>query len=203
MSEGKVSIGLRGWRFDESEVFDESGDFRSLDEMPEDVRVRLTRLVTVFDAPCDACWLVHGDEGIAKCNVSEVVYGEPYAEVTLCAEHERDFYYWYQEAGGARHAGTEAFQEEFHEWFAGGGRAPDWFEGPEHVQTDPERTPDPDVPDLETLNVELPEEERERLDVRELAGDDLDDRDEDEGGGEGDPADLDLEDVDLDAEYPG
>jgi len=37
MSE-KISIGLRGWRFDEDEVFTETGEVRPFDEISDDTR---------------------------------------------------------------------------------------------------------------------------------------------------------------------
>ncbi|MFB6121450.1 MAG: hypothetical protein ABEJ68_10080 [Halobacteriaceae archaeon] len=196
---GKVSIGLRGWRFDESEVFDEDGNFRRVSELPDDARDRLLRLTAIHDEPCDACYLVHGDANIEAANVAEVVYGEPYAEVLLCADHERDFYYWYFEAGGEEHRGTERFQDEFHEWFATGNRAPEDYEGLEHVETGPADVPTPAVPDAEATRVELPEEERRRYNLREMrietgaqASEEID------PGGD----DIDDSDVDLDVDYP-
>jgi hypothetical protein len=197
----KVSIGLRGWRFDEDAVFDDDGWFRPLDEMPADARERLSRLAAIHDDPCDACWLVHGDEEIHRCNVAEVVYGEPYAEVTLCADHEPDFTYWY-ETEGSEYRGTAEFQDRFHEWFAAGGRAPEDYGAVEHVETDPDDVPDPDV-DQAVRTVELPEEQRERYDLRTgeyyegEAADRADGPDESEDD-EIDPADLDG----LDREYP-
>jgi len=179
----KVSIGFRGWRFEEDEVFDERGDYRDFDEMPEDASQRLRRLPTLMDRPCDACYLRHGDDDTER-NTPAAVYGEPRAEVLLCAEHEVDFYYWFLEDGGEQHRGTDELQAAFREWFADGGRAPDWYDGPEHVATDPAATPDPDIPDPEIHNVELPESEQSSIDLRpEMEGAD----------------DLDL---DLDAEYP-
>lgn len=165
---GKVSIAFRGWRFDEGEVFDENGDFRALDEMSRDTSRRLVRLSVLKDLPCDACWLVHGDENIRRCREPTVVYGEPMSEVLLCDEHERDFYYWYQEAGGSEYAGSEAFEDAFHEWFADGNRAPDEYESPEHVETEPDRVPEPDVPDPSAFNRELPEDEQVNIDLRDV-----------------------------------
>ena len=52
---GKVSIALRGWRFDEAEVFDEDGEIRPLEEMSEETRKRLVRLRVVAGEPCDPC----------------------------------------------------------------------------------------------------------------------------------------------------
>ena len=144
---GKVSIGLRGWRFDESEVFDDDGAYLPIDEMPPDVRKRIVRLSALVTKPCDACWLVHGDEEIARANVAAVVYGEPLSEVLLCAEHENDFLYWYREDGGSRYRGEDELQDAFYEWFDDGSRAPDDYAGVEHVDTDPDDLPDPPIPE--------------------------------------------------------
>ncbi|WP_135828481.1 hypothetical protein [Halorussus halobius] len=179
---GKVSIGLRGWRFEESDVFTENGEFKPTDEMPDDARKRLVRLQALVTAPCDACWLIHGDAGLDECNVADVVYGEPLAEVVLCADHEPDFLYWFAEAGGDRFKGQQELQDEFHEWFADGGRAPEGYAGVEHVETDPEDVPEPPEPDPEALNVDQPGEEQRRIDLRQ----ELDE----------------PEDLDLDADYP-
>lgn len=140
---GKVSIGLRGWRFSESDVFGSDGRFKPFDEMPEDVASRISRLTALVNAPCHACYLVHGAGHFGACNVAEVVYGEPMDEVVLCADHETDFLYWYREAGGERLRGDPALADAFHEWFDGGGRAPEGYEGMEHVDTDPEHLPEP------------------------------------------------------------
>lgn len=163
---GKVSIGLRGWRFEESEVFDEDDEYRPLSEMDEDVRARLLRLTSLVDEPCDACWLIHGDENIRQCNPTEVVYGEPLAEVVLCADHEADFVYWYAEEGGEAYRGQAELQDAFHEWFADGGRAPEGYGGIEHVDTDPDDVPEPPEPDAEALDALMPEEDHERIDIR-------------------------------------
>jgi hypothetical protein len=178
----KVSIGFRGWRFDEDEVFDERGDYRDFEEMNDDASARLRRLPALMDRPCDACYLLYGDDDEAR-NAPAAVYGEPRAEVLLCDEHERHFYYWFLEEGGDQYRGTEALQEAFREWFADGNRAPEWYDGPEHVATDPADMPDPDIPDPEVVNVELPEDERARIDLR-------------------DGIDAEETDLDLDAEYP-
>lgn len=162
---GKVSIGLRGWRFEESDVFDEAGEFRPLDEMPPDVAHRVSRLSALIGSPCDACWLIHGDENREACNVAAIVYGEPMAEVILCQTHEPDFLYWYREQGGDEHRGTPAFQDAFHEWFADGGRAPDGYAGLEHVDTDPRNLPHPTI-DQDALTIELPDDEKERINLR-------------------------------------
>jgi len=170
----KVSVGLRGWRFDEDAVFDEEGNFLDLAEMDEEVRERLIRLAELVGSPCDACWLIHGDENLQECNVVEAVYGELQSEVVVCAEHERDLVYWYQEEGGSEYRGTPEFQDAFYEWFQDGNRAPEEFEGIEHVDTDPLEVPTPDAPSAD--------ERAEQWEVSEK---------------------TDLRDVDLDQEYPG
>jgi hypothetical protein len=165
---GKVSIGVRGWRFDEEEVFTQDGEYRPMDEMDTDTRKRLARLSALVGSPCDACWLIHGDANLEQCNVIEVVYGEPLAEIAVCAEHENDFLYWYFEEGGEQYRGEEELQDEFHEWFADGGRAPEGYAGVEHVETDPDDLPEPPEPDLEAMNVEVPDEERTEIDLRDM-----------------------------------
>jgi hypothetical protein len=167
---GKVSIALRGWRFDEEEVFTEEGELRSIDEVSPDTRDRLVRLSVVAGQPCSACWLIHGDEDIQECNVARVVYGEPLHEVILCNDHEPDFLYWYQEAGGSQYRGeAEAFEEAFQGWFADGNRAPEGYEGMQHVETDPDSVPQPDAEveqdTLEEAIAELDDEERQALET--------------------------------------
>ena len=197
----KVSIGLRGWRFEEDEVFASDGTIRPLDQMDADTRERIARLATLFGEPCDACWLVHGDENIEQCKVARVVYGEPLGEVLLCADHEADFVYWFQEAGGREYMGERELEDQFHEWFADGGRAPDGFRDLDHVDTDPDALPD--VPDP---NEELPslEEEIEKLDDEKLdaLGVDLDDvkadiDEEESDTADDDPTDVDVSDLDV------
>ncbi len=165
---GKVSIGLRGWRFDEGDIFTEDGELRSLDEMPLDVRNRVVRLSKLVDKPCDACWLIYGDDDVAACNVAEVVYGEPMAEVLVCGEHEVDLLYWYRIIDGHRFRGEERFQDAFHEWFAAGNRAPAGYAGIEHVETAPASLPRFDeVGEMEP--VVTPEDfgiERKQIDLR-------------------------------------
>jgi hypothetical protein len=163
---GKVSIGLRGWRFDEDEVFTEDGQLKPLEDVPKEPRRRLVRLAAIHDARCDGCWLEHGEDGREEWRKAEVVYGEPLSEVVVCREHEPDFYYWYLEAGGDRYRGSAEFDDRFHEWFADGGRAPEGYEGIEHVETEPEAVPEPELPDLEALNRELPEDEQVEIDLR-------------------------------------
>ncbi|MFC7134061.1 MULTISPECIES: hypothetical protein [Salinibaculum] len=176
---GKISIGIRGWRFDEDEVFDDAGNIRPLNEMDEDTRNRLVRLSAVLGEPCSACWLIHGEDNLEKTNAAEIVYGEPLAEVILCSEHEPDFLYWFREAGGEEYAGTGQLQEEFHEWFADGGRAPEGYAGLEYVDEAPDELPevpaDPadrdGIPEVEEQVAAMEKAERDALDL------DLDDLD--------------------------
>ncbi|WP_435182590.1 hypothetical protein [Halobellus sp. EA9] len=192
----KVSIGLRGWRFDEREVFTDEGEFRPLDEVPDDTRRRLIRLTYLQGKPCDACYLIHGEADKKRANQAEIVYGEPMEEVLLCAEHEADFLYWFREAGGSDAAGTETFRDEFHEWFAAGNRAPEGYGGLEHVETDPGGLPTP--PEPAELNRRLNEQyegERKRINLEtgEITT-------VDEGDDEDDLPSLD--EADLSREYP-
>lgn len=167
---GKVSIGLRGWRFAEADIFNDDGMFKQLEEIPKDERKRLLRLVSLVEQPCDACRLIHGEDEIHRATQAAIVYGEPNDEVVLCEKHESDFRYWYQEAGGNEYRGTAEFDDAFEEWFADGGRAPDSFESVDHVDTDPETLPDP--PDAQELNDMLSEGyEPERIDLREYVDD--------------------------------
>jgi len=138
----KVSIGLRGWRFDEDAVLTEDGDLKAYGEMDPDVRERVLRLDRLVEAPCDACWLIHGDANVQQCRVATVVYGEPFEEVVLCDEHEPDFLYWFHECGGVELAGTDEFEDGFHEWFLDGGRAPEGYGGLDHVDVAPEEIPE-------------------------------------------------------------
>ncbi|MFQ3318420.1 MAG: hypothetical protein ACI8UR_000311 [Natronomonas sp.] len=162
---GKVSIALRGWRFDEEEVFDETGDIRPLEEMSEETRKRLIRLRVVAGEPCDACWLT--TEKKADCNVARIVYGEPLSEVLLCPEHEQDFLYWFREDGGSLEKGESHFADTFHEWFAAGNRAPEEYGGVDHVDTDPDKLPAPDmdedVPELEEALEDIEDEDLDAL----------------------------------------
>ena len=171
----KVSIGLRGWRFEESEVFTDEGEFRPLDDVPAEPRERLLRLSQLVTEPCDACYLDHGEADSERWREATVVYGEPRDEVLLCDRHEADFHYWYAEAGGSAYRGDPELRDEFHEWFAAGGRAPADYGGVEHVDTDPDDLPDP--PTAEELQRRLEERtgfEGERLDMREFVDDDAD-----------------------------
>jgi hypothetical protein len=217
----KVSIGLRGWRFEEREVFTEDGEFRPLTEIPEDARHRLVRLGLIVERPCDACYLVHGEQEKERCRQATIVYGEPLDEVLLCDSHEADFLYWFREEGGRQLTGDDEFKDAFHEWFAGGGRAPEGYGGLEHVETDPDALPDP--PDPEEIQRRLEESydfEGEKIDLRELAqrdaaGTDGEGDDETEAEAETESADDDVDsddsrdgdddidmDVDLGADYP-
>ena len=188
----KVSVGLRGWRFEESEIFSEEGEFKPLDEIPEDARERLVRLVTLVEEPCDACYLVHGDEEIQQCRQAAIVYGEPGEEVLLCPQHEPDFLYWFREAGGRELAGDDIFADAFHEWFVNDGRAPEGYAGIDHVETDPDDLPSP--PDAAEIQRRLEEGfEGERINLRDYGPQDDDSTPLEEG---------DLDDIDLDTDYP-
>jgi len=163
----KVSIGLRGWRFEESEVFTEEGEFRPLDEIPDDTRQQLVRLTYLQGEPCMACHCIYGDEEKHRCKEATIVYGEPMAEVLLCNEHEADFLYWFRERDGADTAGTDSVQTGFRKWFTNGNRSPDDYGGLEHVATDPDSLPSP--PDADELTRRLNQEydgKRKRIDLR-------------------------------------
>jgi len=163
----KVSIGMRGWRFDEDEVFTPEGEYRPFERMDDDVRRRLVRLTVVYGSPCDACWLIHGDENVTECNEAEYVYGEPLAEVLVCETHEPDLVYWFREAGGSEYAGADDFDDHFHEWFLAGNRAPDGYEGMDYVSEAPEGLPEPPEIAKEDVPVEVGEVE-DRIDVRDV-----------------------------------
>ena len=198
----KVSIGLRGWRFDEEAVFGPDGEVRPLEEMDPDDRDRLVRLVDLVERPCSACYLVHGER--APCEDAAVVYGEPGSEVLLCDAHEHDFVYWYREAGGSDYRGEARLRTAFHDWFDDGGRAPDGYVGVEHVETDPEAVSDPpEATDLREQLVEGVELERISLRPEALADEDEDGDENDDGDTPLTTADLARTDLDLDAEYPG
>ena len=218
---GKVSIGLRGWRFDEEELFTDEGTWRPLKEIPKDPRHRLVRLQVVIGKPCDACYLIHGEAEKQRCREAAIVYGEPLEEILLCAEHEPDFLYWFREEGGERLAGEPELRDEFHEWFADGGRAPDGYAGVEHVETDPEGLPDlPSPEEIYEREQELLEDERADFDPSDASavagrggergeadadrteGDEVDETDEADEADEQGKDDLDLDDLDLDREYP-
>ncbi len=192
----KVSVGLRGWRFDEEEIFTEEGELKPLDEIPEDPRERLVRLTRLVEEPCDVCYLEYGEAEIHRCNQARIVYGEPRGEVLLCPGHDPSFVYWFHEAGGSEHKGTRALAEHFHEWAAAGNEAPEGYGAVEHVDEDPDGLPDP--PDEREIQERLAEEagfERERIDIRKLAG--TEEPSEDER-----VTDEDLADLDLSTEYP-
>jgi len=171
----KISIGLRGWRFEETAVFDGTGEIRPLAEMDEDTRHRLVRLSAILGEPCNACWLVHGEEEIKQCNPAEIVYGEPLAEVLLCGAHEADFLYWFREAGGSDYAGSADLQDRFHEWFLDGGRAPAEYAGLDHQDRQPDALPEV----TETESIPAVDEQVEKLGdaEREALGVDLDNLD--------------------------
>ncbi|MWV63852.1 hypothetical protein GRS48_03290 [Halorubrum sp. JWXQ-INN 858] len=190
----KVSVGLRGWRFDEDEIFTGDGELKPLDEVPDEPRERLVRLTKLVEEPCDVCYLDHGEAAIHRCTQAAVVYGEPRGEVLLCAEHEPTFLYWFREAGGDEYAGSLEFGERFHEWVAAGNEAPEGYGSVEHVDEDPDGLPDP--PDQRELQERLERGfDGDRIDIRELAG--VEAPDEDDRLREEDLADLDLS-----TEYP-
>ena len=205
----KVSIGLRGWRFEESEIFTDDGEFKPLEEIPEEDRQRLVRLPILMERPCAACYLIHGEEDKQRCREAALVYGEPLDEVVLCDRHEADFIYWYREAGGREVRGTDAFVDDFHEWFADGGRAPEGYRGTEHVDTDPDSLPDPPSPQEVQERIEAGFEGR-RFDLREYGPG----ADEAAGGETGEEAEADadedaeavdpdeFDDLDLGQDYP-
>jgi hypothetical protein len=165
----KVSIGLRGWRFDEEAVLGDDGSLKPIARIPEEPRERIARLATLVNKPCDACWLIHGEAERQRCNPARVIYGEPLGEVLLCDDHEPDFLYWFREERGNELAGKRHLQNAFHQWFADGGRAPEGYGGVDHVDTDPDTLVQPDptqeLPALEEELAEMDEEEREALNV--------------------------------------
>ncbi|MDG5776016.1 hypothetical protein VB773_14555 [Haloarculaceae archaeon H-GB2-1] len=167
---GKVSIGLRGWRFDEDEVFDAEGELRELGKMEPDTRQRIVRLSAFIGEPCDACFLEHGQADVDQCNVGAVIYGEPLGEVLLCEDHEADFLYWFREDGGSEFKGETELRDRFHEWFMKGGRAPEGYAGLEHVDEEPDRIPDAperagEIPGLEEELEDLDDDDIEALDL--------------------------------------
>ena len=191
---GKVSVGLRGWRFNEDEIFTDSEEFKPLKEIPEDPRQRPLRLTGLVEQPCDACYLIHGEAEIQRCNPAAFVYGEPMDEVVLCTDHEPDFIYWYQNEGGSDLRGEPEFADAFHQWFADGNRAPEGFGGVDHVETDPEELPD--LPTPEEIQARLEEDyEPREIDLREYIDE------TDEPTDEGDRID-DEELGDLGTDYP-
>ncbi|MFC7187134.1 hypothetical protein [Halorubrum yunnanense] len=192
----KVSVGLRGWRFDEEEIFTDDGELKPLDEIPEGPRERLFRLVGLVEEPCDVCYLEYGESEVHRCNQAEIVYGEPNGEVLCCPEHEPDLIYWFREEGGSEHAGELEFGDRFHEWVAAGNGAPEGYGSVEHVDEDPDGLPD--LPDQEEIQERVERDfEGDRIDILGLAGGE---------GGEADADDElsedDFEDVDLSTDYP-
>lgn len=171
----KVNIGLRGWRFD-ADVLDANGRVRPLKTMEPDTRQRILVLADRVVDPCDACWLSYGRDQREECNVAEAIYGEPLGEVVVCSEHEPDFLYWFREAGGDEYAGSRELRDAFHEWYLDGNRAPEDYEGLEHVDEDPTTLPEAPaptdaIPGLEEELEAMEEADREALDL------DLDDLD--------------------------
>ena len=180
----KVSIALRGWRFDEDEVFDEHGAMRPLREMSNETRTRIVRLSVAAGQPCDACWLEHGRANVQQCNVARVIYGEPLHEVLLCADHEPEFLYWFREAGGRELADRPTeFEDAFYEWFDDGNRAPEDYGGMEYVNTEPEAVPKPQRDGIPTLEEELERMDDEELDALDVDLSELDFGDDDSDDG--------------------
>jgi hypothetical protein len=173
---GKVSIGLRGWRFDEDVVFDDEGRIRPLGAMDPDARDRILRLTERVGDPCDACWLAEGYDNPEAANPATVIYGEPRAEVVLCDDHERDFVYWFRNVADEELIGHPELSDAFHEWYEAGNRAPQSFPPLEHVEESPDS-----VPSAEAMFDEMPglEAELRQMDDEDLAAldvnlDDLD-----------------------------
>ncbi|MFW5948607.1 MAG: hypothetical protein ACOCSD_03295 [Halolamina sp.] len=188
----KVSVGLRGWRFDEDEVFTDDGEWAPLSEMSDDTRNRLLRLGPLMDQPCDACYLEHGEEEKRRANPAAIVYGEPGDEVLLCEDHESDFLYWFREAGGSDRMGEEEFRDAFHEWFVADNRAPDGYGPDEHVEEAPDELPNLPTPEEAQRRLEQAVDyEEKRYDLRAPESDDDDAGDE-----------IDVSDLDLDTDYP-
>ncbi|MES3159972.1 MAG: hypothetical protein PPP55_00200 [Halorubrum sp.] len=200
----KVSVGLRGWRFDEDEIITEDGELRPLEEIPEDPRERLVRLVALVEEPCDVCYLDYGESEVHRCNQAAVVYGEPRGEVLLCDQHEADFIYWFREAGGSEHRGSVEFGDRFHEWIAAGNEAPDGYASLEHVEENPEELPD--LPDQQEIQEQVEAGfEGERIDIRELAGEESAEGGDSAGDDTDDAvteADVQNAGVDLSTDYP-
>lgn len=121
----KVSIGLRGWRFDPDAVFDEDGDLKPVEEIPEDDRLRVVRLTEIVGNACHVCMLRNPEEGWSAWRKAEAVYGEPTHEVLVCDEHEPVFLYWFWEMGGESYRGMDELQTRFHGWVEDGGEAPE------------------------------------------------------------------------------
>ncbi|WP_373189123.1 hypothetical protein [Halolamina sp.] len=190
----KVNVGLRGWRFDEAEIFTDEGEWVPLDELPTDTRNRILRLGLLVDQPCDACYLVHGEDEKRRCNPGAIVYGEPGDEVLLCDNHEGDFLYWFREEDGSQLAGEERFRDEFHEWFAADNRAPEGYGSDEHVEEAPDELPDLPTPEEAQRRLEESVEYEEiRYNMRDAV-----DGDSETEAGEA----VDLDGIDLDTEYP-
>jgi hypothetical protein len=190
----KVSVGLRGWRFDEEELFTDDGEWVPLDELPPETRDRVLRLGLLVEQPCDACYLVYGEAEKNQCRQAAIVYGEPGDEVLLCDDHEADFLYWFREAGGSDLAGEERFRDEFHEWFAADNRALEGYGPDEHVEQAPDELPDlPDPQEAQRRLEESVDYEEIRYDMRDAV---------DWGGDDAEVEPVDLDELDLDTEYP-
>jgi hypothetical protein len=163
---GKVSVGLYGWCFNESDIFNESGHFIPLSEMPLDTSRRMSRLTSIIGSPCDICWSIHGDKDLSLCEVARVVYGEPFEEVLLCFNHEKDFIYWFREEMGFEQSEKPEFKNMFYDWFSNSNGAPDSYTGIEHVSTDQSS-----LPSVSHLRSHMLKSENtfERVNLRELS----------------------------------
>ena len=116
MTEEKVCIGLRGWRFNPDDVFDSEGRIKKPEDIPEGQRERIARLSDIVGNACHVCMLLHPDAGWDEWVKADVVYGEPRHEVLMCDEHEDVFETWFFDEGGKALKGSEELQYEFHEW---------------------------------------------------------------------------------------
>lgn len=120
----KVSIGLRGWTFDPDDVFDDDGELKDLEEMPDEDKLRISRLTEIIGNACHVCMLRNPEEGWDVWEKATVVYGEVTSEVLTCDEHESEFLYWYFEEGGKAYKGDDKLPDKFHKWVREGGEAP-------------------------------------------------------------------------------
>jgi len=165
----KVSVGLRGWRFDEEEIFTDDEELKPLDEIPEEPRERLVRLVSLVEEPCDVCYLEHGEAEVHRCNQAEIVYGEPKGEVLLCPEHEPNLIYWFRGGGRQRARRRPRVRRPLPRVGRRGQRGPGWVRPVEHVEEDPDGLPD--LPDQQDIQERVEQDfDGDRIDILELAG---------------------------------
>ncbi|MFB6283315.1 MAG: hypothetical protein ABEK59_05185 [Halobacteria archaeon] len=116
MNDEKISIGLRGWRFNPDDVFDADGNLKSPEEIPEDQRERIARLPDIIGNACHVCMLLNPDEGWDEWTKATVVYGEPRHEVLTCDDHEPVFETWFFDEGGEALKGSDNLADTFHAW---------------------------------------------------------------------------------------